>query len=182
MSDCDSENDKYSYISLEEARAMIRVIPKEEFYWKVQQVESEISQKNLDITYLHYLCATNQKIKLRVFLRYLQGEYPNFHDIINDHNIYDFWYGTPLHTAVSWNNDVDLVKLLINYGADPYIKDYYGHNPFQGIESLYVNPFSDFLSGHVVESEIYGSRKEEDFKEVITYYQGLPKSEEEFKG
>ena len=45
-------------------------------------------------------------------------------------NTQDFNGDTPLHTNIICNNgDLEITKLLLKHGADPYIKNYGGHTP-----------------------------------------------------
>jgi len=36
---------------------------------------------------------------------------------------------TPLHRAAAWGDNVDVVKLLLEHGADPNVKDVEGNAP-----------------------------------------------------
>jgi ankyrin repeat protein len=52
---------------------------------------------------------------------------------------------TPLHCAVS-NNNLELVKLLMSYGADPTIQDVYGRTPYSNAEGE-TKEYFDSLGG-----------------------------------
>ena len=160
--------DKDEYLNLNTARSYLKNMTELEFYNITKQVCVDTRDKTLDIMYLHYLCAINKKLRLRVYLNKLKLKYDDFNSIINHHDIYEFWFGTPLHTALQWNNDVDLVKLLINQGSDPEINDYYGNNPFQSFDNYYVNPFGRIFNTN---QGYLGLRHQRDFSDVLNYYQ-----------
>ena len=160
--------DQVEYLNLDTARSYLKNITELEFYNITRQIYLDASDKTLDIMYLHYLCAINKKLRLRVYLNKLKLKYEDFNSIINHHDIYEFWFGTPLHTAVQWNNDVDLVKLLINQGSDPEINDYYENNPFQSFDNYYVNPFGKIFNNNL---GYLGLRYPCDFSDVLKYYQ-----------
>ena len=117
-----------------------------------------------DLYYLHYLCMVGNAQKLEKFCITLINKYGCIKKILNDNSQYGFWYGTPLHTLMDWNNNIHLTNILIKYGSDINIQDYYERYP-DDISGLFIIPFT--FKGFV--QKIASFRDPSDFKQVSDY-------------
>ena len=101
--------------------------------------------------WLHYLCAIGDVAALNNELQFLSADNneASLEEIrrrLNDDSIHEFNYGGCLHTAVAWNNDSELVGLLIAWGADIRLRDRRDDTPLESVHnSLYVNPFRQII-------------------------------------
>lgn len=129
------------------------------------------------IHYLHYLAQLGRVETIRAYLQELseRGEVSN---IINDHRQYDFWYGTPLHTAADWNADPEVARVFVEFGADPTIKNYYDDTPGGTNGSNMVPPFDLGLTVEYLDENgntVFYTRNKEDFTEIDRYLENLQK-------
>lgn len=134
-----------------------------------------------ETNYLHYLCMLGRIAPLKDHIEALKWRYPNdlpyIHQLLNDTSIHEHWFGTPLHTATSWNNNPTLVRYLIREGADPTITNYYDETPGLLCNSWFISPFKlgietdDYRNNP--EDGCSVSRQIGDFKEVMEYMQSL---------
>ena len=132
------------------------------------------------VDYLHYLCMLGRFVPIRDYLDELKRQYGDITGILNDHGIYHHWFQTPLSTLASWNNNMKLVRYLVNHGADPEICDYYGSPPGYELEgTIYISPFKLGipLDKWGVNSPRY--RNATDFTEVYDYLEGLRKADDD---
>lgn len=93
--------------------------------------------------YLHYLAELGRTEALRNFLQRLSNEGEDVPKLINDTTLHDTWHGTPLHTAASWNGDPAIAKVLVEFGADPTIQNYYQEMPGHR-DSCYMIPIFNY--------------------------------------
>lgn len=159
-------NIRYGY--WDNMREVIPRIDRNEFFLRCQA--RNIQGQDQYSYYLHYLCARNLQNDIRDFLREMRMVYDDEIDwLINNNNLRIFNYQTPIHTAVQWNNNVDLVRLLIENGADFNIQDGAGNYPEESIENtLYVNYFRGIIGGNRYPNpNVRFHRNRNDFIEVI---------------
>jgi hypothetical protein len=156
-------------------------------------IDRDPNSHQAKVYYLHYLAVLGRIGPLRAYLNSLASDPDLLASIINNHQEYDFWYGTPLHTAVDWNNQQEVVDVLIEFGADPTITNYYKETPGQSLDSYMLPPFQFEFSlrdhtndgsedgeegeggefGEVQERTHYYKRSEEDFGEINRYVQDI---------
>lgn len=132
--------------------------------------------RNTLIYYLHYLCMIGRIQPLRSFLQGCVETCGDIDWLINDHGQYDFWFSTPLHTVTDWNNDPQLAQLLIEYGADPNITNYYDSRPGRDeMGSLMIIPFTlEFdLLRIPTDQHSYYCRHEDEFQDIIQYLDSI---------
>lgn len=85
------------------------------------------------LTPLHRAAMMISTIAALEVIRALRG-HADF-NFMNKYAEFSFAYGTPLHRACSVGASLDIVKTLIECGADPFLEDQDGNNP---LESCYA--------------------------------------------
>ena len=127
------------------------------------------------IYYLHYLAQLGRVGPIRAYLRELSGR-GDVSKLINDHSQYDFWYGTPLHTAADWNADAAVARVLVEFGANPMIEDCYGDTPGGHAGTNMISPFDFELPLKEVGDDgeaVYYTRYPDDFTDMDRYLENL---------
>lgn len=145
-------------------------------------IERDPNSHQAKVYYLHYLAMLGRIGPLRTYLNSLASDPDMLDSIINDHQERDFWQGTPLHTALDWNNSRGVADLFFEFGADPTITNYYKETPCQSLDSYMIPPFEFEFSlmdhsddgsedGEEQDNPLYYKRSEEDFGEISRYIQ-----------
>ena len=117
--------------------------------------------------YLHYLAFMGRTHPLLSHLEAIRRNTPqSLQAILNDTNFYNYYYGTVLHTCSNWNASEDLCQLLINFGANPFVKDYYEEMPGKNW-GRYIAPFS--ISSSMQENDLLGVCDSQDFTHVTHF-------------
>lgn len=148
-------------------------------------ISDDPNSREVKVYYLHYLVMLGSIEAIRAFLLSLSPD--ELSEIVNDNNAYHFWMGTPMHTAVDWNDNErgrKVVDLLMEFKAIPTKTNYYGNTPGQNIGS-WIIPSLDFdfslrdhsddgsEDGEQQEYSPWYKRVEEDFGELNNYVQKL---------
>jgi hypothetical protein len=89
------------------------------------------------VHYLHYLCFMGQPEPIKAYVRGLGGRAAW---MLNHTDIYEHYFGSPLHTFTCWNNCVATTQFLVESGADPNLVDYYGARPGRDTVSTWYIP------------------------------------------
>ena len=74
-----------------------------------------------------------------------------------------FYYGTVMHVALFWNSGemgILLFKLLLCYGSNLDVKNYYEEYPWEQFRGAWIEPLTNV---------ILGNRSESEFEPMYTY-------------
>lgn len=141
----------------------------------------EFNAKQYWVRYLMCAGRINDAIQQINYIGNNHVEGLTIHKFLNETHT-DFNGNTILHHALLWLPNVNLLRVLIEYGAEVDIEDNDGNFPEEGIHNtLWFNPFSRILDmppifhhhqtddfGYI-EREVWYIRNEDDFMNGITY-------------
>ena len=178
-----ADNNEILYGVLPNMRFMLPVVNREFFMQRCAAVN--ILNWQHETYWLHYLCARGDFYEIEANLWRLAGggnevERLDIERRLNDDGIRDFNYGGCLHTAVAWNNSIELVQLLVSWGADTELLNMQGDDPADSIhDTLYVNPFEHIIGdGEFIPVHRF-RRREDDFVDAIHYLDDEAEDESE---
>ena len=167
-----------SFVSLEEIKTQIFPITiNYDNYVNILKNTRSQGKFKIEVSYLHYICAIGDITTVTNYLISYLNKHGKMATVLllnfpltDNSNIF---VSTALTTAALWNDDANLIRLLISYGAD---LDYIDNAGLFLDEILpnrpYYNP-SEILPGMLYSTEIPYYRKKEDFqhtmKELINF-------------
>ncbi len=158
----------------------LKALKCEEFYDKLYN--KHLSEYQVEQLYFHYICAIGDQMELDEWIqRYI---------IANGIRCFELFVNTPMYiphlnyniypltTALSWNSDKEIIRMLCTYGAKFYIEDQNGEYPEESFMKLpYFHPVAHVFtnaddSDWLKNSEKYMNsyRDKNDFEYILNEF------------